>query len=318
MNINANFKNLSANDIVEEEGDELYNNYRFKWHNNPKNKIVSAFPLFLDIEATSVCNLNCPHCLQSHIGFKKGFMQWEMYERIIDEAAANGCYGCKYNTLSRGEPLLHKDLPKMISYAKKKGLIDVYFNTNATLLTEGLSIKLLDSGLDRISFSIDGHDEKSYYENRRNDKFRQIEEEIIRFYIIRNSRRYSTKIRIQTVALDNIDLEKYKEKWIKYCDDIGVITYKEMRERKFGLVSDWACPQLWQRMSILYSGEILPCNHDDRQFAAIGNINNMTIGKAWRNIMYMREMHRKGEADLIDACDGCFLRTSEILRMEGE
>jgi len=308
MNINTNFKTIFGSNIVEESKDELYNNYRFKWHNNPKNKIVSAFPLFLDIEATSLCNLNCPHCLQSHVGFKKGFMKWETYEKITDEAADNGCYGCKYNTVSRGEPLLNKDLLRMISYAKKKGLIDVYFNTNATLLNEELSIRLLDSGLDRISFSIDGHDEKSYSENRCNDKFNQIEREIERFYNIRNSRRYSTKIRIQTVELDNVDLEKYNEKWRGVCDDVGVVAYKEMRERRFGLVSDWACPQLWQRMSVLFDGTVLMCDHDDRELAALGNIKNMTIGKAWRNVTYIRELHRSGQADLIDACDGCYLR----------
>ena len=89
----------------------------------------------------------------------------------------------------------------------------------------------------------------------------------------------------------------------------------EMQERKYGLISDWTCPQLWQRMSILFNGTILPCNHDDREFAALGNYNSMSISKAWRNVNFMREIHRKKEADLIDACDGCFLRTSEILNL---
>ena len=315
MNINTNFKTLSDNNIVEKERDELYNNYRFKWHNNPKNKIVSTFPLFLDIEATSVCNLKCPHCIQSHVAFKRGYMQWDMYEKIIDEATDNECYGCKFNTISRGEPLLHKDLSKMISYAKKKGMIDVYFNTNGLLLNEDLCKRLLDSGLDRISFSVDGHDKKSYYENRGADWYKVIHN-VYLFYLLRNVGNYNTKIRVQTVNLENIDLGIYKNLWRIWADDIGVVSYKEMQERKYGLISDWTCPQLWQRMSILFNGTILPCNHDDREFAALGNYNSMSISKAWRNVNFMREIHRKKEADLIDACDGCFLRTSEILNLK--
>jgi MoaA/NifB/PqqE/SkfB family radical SAM enzyme len=51
-----------------------------------------------------------------------------------------------------GEPLLNKDLFKMIRYAKSKK-VSTNFNTNAMLLSENTD-KILDSGMDAIAFSV--------------------------------------------------------------------------------------------------------------------------------------------------------------------
>ena len=44
----------------------------------------------------------------------------------------------------------------MVEYAKRKGIMDVYFNTNATLLTRDVGRKLIKAGLDRFSISFEG------------------------------------------------------------------------------------------------------------------------------------------------------------------
>lgn len=327
MTINTNYHTLSGTDIAEDSQDELYKEYRHKWHSNPKEYIVSDFPLFLDIEATSVCNLKCPHCVQTHVDFDRGFMELDIFERIIDEASENGCYGCKFHTIGRGEPLLHKDIVKMVAYAKKKGLIDVYINTNAMLLDEGMSKGLLDAGLDRIAFSIDAYDRQLYEAYRPGANFQKVLRNITKFLTFRDKGKYvakgewerhNTKIRIQTVELPMIDLHLYREIWQPYCDEVAYIDYKEMRERTYGLRGKWVCPQPWQRMSVLWNGLILPCNHDDRCFALLGNVGNTTVGKAWRSsaMNFFRSAHIKGNAHFLAACDGCYLRTSEVRKEE--
>ena len=64
----------------------------------------------------------------------KGIMKMDLYKKIIDEAAANNVYSIKLSW--RGEPLLNPNLVEMIKYAKKKGIKDVAFLTNAELLTD--------------------------------------------------------------------------------------------------------------------------------------------------------------------------------------
>ncbi len=44
-----------------------------------------------------------------------------------------------------------------------KGILEVMFNTNATLLTEKKSRQLINAGIDKISCSIDGYT-KEFYE----------------------------------------------------------------------------------------------------------------------------------------------------------
>lgn len=298
--------------------DKIYKDYREKWKSYPENFTQSKFPLFLDIEATSKCNLRCPYCVQTHANFPRGFIKWDLYKRIIDEASDNHCYGCKYHAIGRGEPLLHHDLLKMIAYAKKKGLIDVYLNTNATLLTYDKAKELLDAGLDTIVFSIEGYTQNIYDKNRVGGNFWQTGWNVQRFKTLRDGGNYKTHIRIQTVNIGNVDLEKYRDFWIVAADEIAFLDYKNMGERVAGLKSDWICPQLWQRMAILYDGEVLPCNHDDRLYAAMGNVKEVSISKLWnsREMNFIREQHKTGNAHMLSACNGCFLRESCIEHLE--
>ena len=66
------------------------------------------------------------------------------YIKVLDEGRENGLYGVKFNF--RGEPTLHKSLSKFVRYAVDAGLVDVYFNTNASRLDEKKSVEMIESG----------------------------------------------------------------------------------------------------------------------------------------------------------------------------
>ncbi len=317
MDINSNLHILySKNNKKESNG--YYKSYRSQWHNNPKEFAVSDFPLFLDIEATSACNLKCPHCVQTHADFKKGFMDFEFYKRIIDEASEQGCCGCKFHTIGRGEPLLHNKLPEMVAYAVKNGLIDTLVNTNATLLTKDKSKRLLDAGLHRISFSIDHYIPDEYEKLRVGTTLKKVLRNVDEFFDQRENGNYNTEIRIQTVRLPNLNLYQYTEFWYPFCDEVAVIDYKEMNKREYGLKGSWICPQPWQRFSILWNGSGNICNHDDRGHAILGNVADTSIYKMWHSVgaNYIREAFKKGTDHLISACNSCYLRSSEINKIK--
>ena len=320
--MNSNYRTLWGEDTSEIGEGKEYRGYRHKWHTYPKDGTVADFPLFLDIEASAYCNLRCPHCIQTDSQFEKGIMPMDMFQRVIDEASDNGCYGCKFHTIGRGEPLTNPWLPKMIAYAKKKGLIDVYLNTNGVLLSASIwRGPLLDAGLDRISISVDGLGE-DYNRYRSGGNFWALTETVERFFNLRNVFGYKTKIRIQTVDLGfSLEyLERYARYWSLWCDEVGVVKFKDMVNRKYGVKDSWICPQPWQRMSVLWDGSILPCNHDDRQYARLGTFPEMSLKKAWHGpgMRLIREAYRRGQGHFIGACDGCFLRTSEIKGGKGK
>lgn len=309
----TNLHQLSGSNVAAGSGDKRWENYRKLWDKNPEFSILTPFPLFLDIEATNICNLKCPHC-GSSTKRRKGFLGISLYKRIIDEGSESDLYGCKFHVGLKGEPLMHNGLPKMIAYAKKKGLIDVYLNTNATLMTTDKTKALLDSGLDRISFSIDGYT-KEYYEKKRiGVNFEEVFNNIFYFYARRLTHGYKTKIRIQTIAFPDLDLEEYKKFWSPFVNEVCFLDYRDISNRCNHLVSDWKCPQLWQRMAIQYDGSVLLCNHDEREYGLIGYLENNSIRNLWNcsRSNYVRGLHARGDSHLLAACNGCSYRTSEI------
>ena len=106
MDVNGNFHNVTGEDLFVRD-DQAFQDYRRKWKDWPESFQVGPFPLFLDVEVTSACNLQCPFCATTYRGdqIRKGFLDEALHRKIIDEGAEKGLCGVKYNI--RGEPLLH-------------------------------------------------------------------------------------------------------------------------------------------------------------------------------------------------------------------
>ena len=322
IEVNANYHSLDGCDITAKK-DAAYVEYRRKWAEWPKTFTEGEFPLFIDVELTSVCNLRCPFCATTYRSerVKKGFMSDEMLIKIIDEGSENGLYGVKFNI--RGEPLLHKGISDYVAYAKKRGLIDVYFNTNAMLLDEKMSQRLIDAGLDRISISVEGFTKEVYEKYRVGADFETV---IRNIELLQNIKRIRgidhPKVRVQAVMLPELRHQKreYADHWRGLADEVAYLDYKEMKDRKNGIDYPWACPQLWQRMAIWWDGTILPCNHDDDAVLALGTVGKTTIRDAWKSekLRSVRTAHRRGQSHMVDACDGCYLRDSEISKLAGQ
>jgi MoaA/NifB/PqqE/SkfB family radical SAM enzyme len=127
-----------------------------------RNAWADAQPHCVFIEVTNHCNLLCETCPRTFVTYEEPkTLSWDNFLKIADQfpdmerAVLHGI----------GEPLINKDLPRMITYLKERGVY-VLFNTNATLLTPEWSRTLIDSGLDEMRCSIDGADPKTYAQIR--------------------------------------------------------------------------------------------------------------------------------------------------------
>ena len=123
-----------------------------------RGPIVTARPHNVFIEVTNHCNLLCETCPRTFTAYEQAkTLAWGDFVRVVEQfpdmerAVLHGI----------GEPLLNKDLPRMITHLKARGVY-VLFNTNATLLTEDWARQLIESGLDEMRVSIDGADPKTY------------------------------------------------------------------------------------------------------------------------------------------------------------
>ncbi|MBI5417535.1 radical SAM protein [Candidatus Poribacteria bacterium] len=117
-------------------------------------------PIVASIKVTQLCNLRCRHCTWvNKITTDLSLDQWK---RIIDEIYNRGCFVV---FIEGGEPTLRKDLPEIIEYIKKKGMVCVLF-TNGTGKLDGLEP-------DAFWISIDGT-EKSHDSIRGNGVYNKI------------------------------------------------------------------------------------------------------------------------------------------------
>tara|TARA_B100000959_G_scaffold191511_1_gene200222 strand:+ start:3035 stop:4051 length:1017 start_codon:yes stop_codon:yes gene_type:complete len=323
---NANIHCVAGTTLTQRESDPAYGEYRQRWDEQPASMQPGAFPLFLDLEVTNLCNLQCEFCATTYFGpeVKRGFIDLNLVKKIINEGAANGLYGVKFN--DRGEPLMHPDLAEMVRYAKSAGLIDVYFNTNALLLDEQKTKEILEAGLDRISISFEGHTSEVYEKYRIKSSYDKVVTNIRRFLELRDAMAgEGPKIRIQTVRVEEMadeqGLKEYIAFWEPVADEICVIDYKDEKdadnERLIDHPYQWACPQLYQRMIVWWDGTILPCNEDDRGQLSLGNAHELTIAEAWNSeiLQTLRQTHGAGNAHTVGACNGCYLRDSEIKKL---
>lgn len=82
-----------------------------------------------------------------------------------------------------GEPLLNKDLPRMISYLKERGTY-VLFNSNGIALTARRGQALIHAGLDEYRLSMDGATRETYATVRGVDAFDKIWRNIKAFILL--------------------------------------------------------------------------------------------------------------------------------------
>ena len=96
-----------------------------------------------------------------------GLMDLKLFKNIVDQADDLGVGAI--TIASRGEPTLHKDLGKMLSYTKdKQNIFEVKLNTNATKLTEKLCHEIFESEVNQLVISGDHYEKDTFEELRKN------------------------------------------------------------------------------------------------------------------------------------------------------
>lgn len=321
---NANYHSAGGSVFDGHGQDPAFLAYRKAWQENPKKKIVAPAPLHLDVESTNTCNMKCAHCAAAADhwgGGQKGFMDFSLFQSIIDQAASAGVCCVKFSL--RGEPLLHPGLMDMIDYTIHSGIMDCYFNTNGMLLDEGMCEKIVQSRLPRISVSVDGWDEKSYCRIRRGGDYERVCTHIRRLRDVRDhAGSVLPRIRIQAVLTPEMEEHRgrYTAQWSEIADEIGFVDARDEGACSSGYpkpCAQFSCPFLWQRMTILWDGMLLPClmhGVEDFSLLAFGNVRDLDIVQAWQSEKEneYRDLHAQGRSHEMKACLKCSYRESEI------
>ena len=123
-----------------------------------------GMPLAYIIEPTNYCDQRCAMCSAGGGGFKnreRGFMPWDSYCNLLDEIGRTALLISLYWT---GEGPLHRQWYDMVKYAKQQApRADVFSAVNGNQLDVD---KVIDSGLDRIEFTLSGMTQATHEQYR--------------------------------------------------------------------------------------------------------------------------------------------------------
>lgn len=110
-------------------------------------------PRLIFWEVTKGCNLRCIHCRASATELcSPDDLNTEEAETIINSITE---YAKPILIFSGGEPLFRRDIFHLASYATTRGL-KVALATNGTLINKEVAEKIKNSGIRRVSISLDG------------------------------------------------------------------------------------------------------------------------------------------------------------------
>ena len=121
----------------------------------------------LRISLTDRCNFRCGYCMPKALfGADHAFMprrELLSFEEIVRLAGVFAGLGVRKLRLTGGEPLIRRDLDKLIGMLSEvPGIEDISLTTNASLLTADKARALKAAGLNRITVSLDGIDDATF------------------------------------------------------------------------------------------------------------------------------------------------------------
>jgi GTP 3',8-cyclase len=152
----------------------------------------------LRISVTDRCNIRCFYCMpENDVQFvpRAEILDFEEIERFATIAAGLGVTKLR---VTGGEPLLRRDLPKLIArLAAIPGIRDLALTTNGVLLAD-LAAPLYEAGLRRLNVHIDTLDRERFHTITRRDDLPRV------LAGLAECRRLGFRVKLNAVAVKNL------------------------------------------------------------------------------------------------------------------
>ena len=276
---------------------------RINWYMGPKNRIVTPFPLHVDIESASTCNMNCPMCYRDFMK-ESGQMEFDLFKKAVDECAENNVFSIRLSW--RGETLTHPMIKEMISYATSK-IKNVSFLTNAFYLDEDMIDCFIENRVSYIAVSFDGIG-RIYESIRHPAKF---EENYKRLTMLRKKRDKAGKnlpqVRLCTIwpAIKE-DPDGYYQTMKKVSDYIVCNPYINFKG-PMKIKPDFICQYPWERIVIGFNGQTQCCTGWNADDIILGNIEDSSIYQMWHSdqMNNIRKIHTAECRMDLNSCANC-------------
>lgn len=292
-----------------------------------KHKLCKAedllyFPKYVQIETVALCNARCSMCPANEWTRDTYMMEDALFDKIAKELQSYSDWIKKVTIQLDGEPLLDKKLENRITALKEIGISCVAFSTNASLLSEKRARSIIDSGVDEVSFSVDGATAETFEKIRRGLSFEKCRTNLHKFIKLRNMLSADTSIRVRmTIQKANVheyyDFVRYWHNYLKPSDSVygklihswgnWLKRYSLAKNRNKSEINKSPCVSPWNSLVVLSDGKVPLCCEDFRVILLMGDANKKSIKDIWncQEFNKIRNMHEKYGRASIEMCRNC-------------
>jgi len=309
----------------------------------------ASAPKYISFEPSSKCNLHCIMCTRETVLTHPPLninMSFENFKYMLDQfSAPEDVLLCGI-----GEPLLNKDIVRMVQYISDKGFRASMIN-NGTLMTKEKAHELIEAGLKKITFSVHGGTPETHYLIRQGpknvDSLERLYQNIKGFVEVRNERKADVFVIAnylaarQTVSEFPETLRRAKEIGIDEVVALRLINvngtlehlspaneqeremvgYKKLAQELGVKFSFWEgmgmCRQLWECIFIMSNGDVGPCDGWFSDKPAMGNLLRDRVDDLWNGPGYqdLRRTFLKRELEWCKTCNlgGAFETPLELI-----
>ncbi|MBC8162834.1 MAG: SPASM domain-containing protein [Roseiflexaceae bacterium] len=306
--------------------------------------VLRGKPYYYFVDPCNVCNLRCPLCPTGNgeLDRAKGMLKFADYQIILDKIAP---YAVEISLHNWGEPLLNKDIFKIISTTRARG-IATNMSSNLSIEKENIGEQIVKSGLEYLIVSLDGTTQDVYEQYRVRGELDLVMHNLRDIIAAKKRLRSKTptiewqflvfkhnehqmaaaeelapqigvdKLRFRSPGFPLGDYKLKAKASQQEAEDRWMPTdpaYWELHPgqmRKDGYLWDEPCYYLYRSMTVNPGGGVAACCivYKDRQ--DFGNLVRDDLATIWNNQQYQRSraLFGKNPADRAGTvCDGCFL-----------
>lgn len=291
--------------------------------------IPLATPMILFVDPASVCNFRCAFCptsdheLIKQTGRWQGIMNFDLYQKIIDDLKEFDRPLKVLRLYKEGEPLLNNRFADMVRYAKESGRVQyIDTTTNGFLLDDERIKPILEAGLDRINISVNGMSDEQFlsFSGVKVD-FKQYVENIRHLYEIKGNCEIVIKISGDFMSelekqhffdtfgdySDRIFIEHVAPCWPEFGveDRLGVDITKGIYDQPITGVD--TCPYIFYAVSINSDGSTSLCFLDWAHKLLVGDVREQSLKEIWNGSELFQHQinHLRGKRKDNVVCGQC-------------
>lgn len=296
-----------------------------------KTALPLQIPISVMIEPTNHCNYKCSFCptgdkeLLNKVKRPKGYMSFEFFKKIINDILElKNSTNQKIKSIllyKDGEPLLHKEIHKMVAYIKENEAADfVAITSNASLLNSEISNNLVNSGLDDLRISITAANNENYKSISKTDyDLDEIASKVKELYEIKSQNNSNLRItaKIVDTGMSEEEKQSFKNRFKKISDRIQISPImgwsdSGQKDWRLGIKREikkapLVCEDPFAKMAINFNGTASVCCVDWSHNTVVGDLNNESFREVWQGekLKKFRILHLEGKRAKIKACKNC-------------